>query len=252
MAAGLLAPGEREILRCSGAKLVVLDEVGMNAEGRPEGKRRYHALAEGRPLLVTDARLLVLNVKGGLLHEAIYDLPFLHACLARLRRWNDQAAARIAQEEQGEGALSRWFHGRQDRRKFGLVDSVNMIASAERPRGVLGPTHYLLVTECTFRPVSAQKDEAIEGEEGRASGAIARDELKVQERRIGSVFTYKPMQISFHEKDQLDPLLALLSAKVPAMYDYVGTPAGLEADYGLPPASTQGMVGYRPADFEVS
>ena len=244
----LLLPGERVLLELTGPKLAALEERGTDVRGEHESEKRYHLLAEGPNLLVTDLRLLVLNHRGQLDFEAIRDLPCLHTVLGRLRKWNDVAEGRKARAEESEGRATRKLMEHRDERKFGIVDSVNALAWAERPSGVLGPHEYVLLTVCHFRPVSAERQAVLETEKDHASGLLGRAALELQIREIGAVFSFEPVQLSIHEKDKLDTLVGLLSSKTAPMTDYLSGPQGMEADYGLPTGSTRSLAGYRPGN----
>lgn len=246
----ILVPGERVLLELSRPKLIALEERGTDASGQHVSERRYHLLSESPRLLLTDLRLLMLNAGGLLTFEAVYDLPFLRSYLANLRRWNDLAEGRMAQVEQNEGAVARWIRSRGEERRFGIMDSLYVVAWAERPKGLLGPKGYSLLTLCHFRPFSAQREEALEAQERRTPGPLQRERVELEVRKIGCVFSFEPAQLTVHEKDQIDRLVSALSAKTPSMTDYLSGPQGLEVDCGLPPGSTTVLAGYRPPDFD--
>jgi hypothetical protein len=247
-----IAPSERVLFNLTHAKMIALDEFGTDVSGAHPSRRQRRILAETPRLAVTDHRLVFLNKRDQPTHETIYDLAYLRAFLPIVKRWNAAAEAKKTLAESGEGELERWFTSRSEERKFGVLASVDMLTWIERPKGLLGPKHYLLMTESSFRPSSAERQEAIEAEEARAQHVLERAKLKVEAAEIGPVFSYKPVQFLIHEKGSLDLLVSTVSPKMQGMADYVGRPEGLEADYGLPPQTTRGLAEYRPPDPETS
>lgn len=247
-----LAPGERILLELSRAKLEALDEFGTDVSGQRTSSKQRHLVAEAPRLVLTEHRMVFVNHLGEPTHQTIYDLGYLRAFLKFVRRWNEASEARIRQAEAGETEIERWLLARHDRKKFGLSDNVDMLTYVEHPRGLLGPKPYLLLTESTFRPVSAERQQSLEAQAAHAQNLVERAKLRAEAREVGMVFSYKPAQLFVHEKDSLDAFVAAVTPKVPAVADYVTHPEGLESDYSMPSGTTQGLATYRPQDPEGS
>lgn len=227
-----------------------LDEFGTDVSGQHSSRKERHLVAETPRLIVTDCRLVFVDSHGAAMHQTIYDVGYLRAYLKFVQRWNEQAEAKVQQAESREGELERWIFSKHDGKRFGVANAVDMLTWAERGRGLLGPKPYLLMTESTFRPVSAERQEALEEKGARSGHLLERVKLGAEERKIGMVFSYKPVQLFVHEKEALDTLVAAVSPKLPALTDYLTRPEGLASDCSLPPGATQGLAAYRPADPE--
>lgn len=242
-----LAPGERMVVETTQAHLTSLEET--RQEGRiTEHRAARQTLAKTPRLVVTDARLVFLDKSGTPKYEVIYDLPYLRGYLPVLKRWNDKAEARVEEAQAGQSALHRWFDSGAYRSKFGVHDAVSMIEWVQRPKGILGPKHYLLMTEATFRPYTSEKEVALENERAYSKSRLQDAKIKAEELRLGALFTYRTVTLTFREVDRLDTVLAALAPKVQAVTEYVENSGGLQSDYSIPTAQIQGIAGYRPTD----
>jgi hypothetical protein len=200
-------------------------------------------------LVVTDMRMVFIGKDFQPMYESIYDLPYLHTYLPILKSWNDNAEMKIEQAQSGEGALKRWFTSGEYRRKFGLRDSVNLIGTVDHPSGLLGPKHYLVMTEATFRPVSAERQQNLRAEQSGSGSFLTRVKLGAEAANVGKVFTYRPVYLYVKERETLDTIAATLNTKLAAMNSYLSDPSGLQREYDVPASDTQGFAGYRPPDM---
>jgi hypothetical protein len=217
--------------------------------GQVHEQQSQNILVKAPLLVVTDLRMVFLGKDFTPAYESIYDLPYLHTYLPILKKWNDNAEQEIDQAQSGEGALKRWFTSGSYRKKFGLKDSVNMIGSVEHPYGLLGPKHYLIMTEATFRPASAEKEERLRDEQSSSQSVLTRAKLGIEASMVGKVFTYRPVYLYVKEKETLDAIAETLGTKLQAMKNYLSDPGGLQREYEVPVAQAQGFADYRPPDM---